>query len=103
MSKSDEQIERESRSKQAREARKSLPPTTRHGGGVADWANANADLLLQLVCKVGVEGGAVRYGYTRDGGAYSVGIYLGSDSKTYYCNDAEGINEQLKELLEYFG
>jgi len=54
------------------------------------------------VCAVAVEGGAVRFGYTRDGGAYSIGLYLGSDSKTYYCNDAEGINDQLRELIEYF-
>jgi hypothetical protein len=102
MSKSDEQIEREGRAKQATAAKKALPPASRKGDGVADWNNANAALLLQLVCKVAVEGGAVRYGYTRDGGAYSIGIYLGTDSKTYYCNEKEGINEKLEELAEYF-
>lgn len=102
MSKSDEQIERESSAKQARAAKKALPPTTRKGDGVADWQNADPNLVLRLVCRVAVQGGAVRYGYTRDGGAYSIGIYLGSDSKTYYCNEKEGIDEEIRQLLEYF-
>jgi hypothetical protein len=102
MSKSDEQIEQQDRKRQARATSKALPPTARKGGGVADWSNANADDVLRLVCTVGVEGGAVRFGYTRDGGAYSIGIYLGADSQTYYCNESEGINGKLAELIEYF-
>lgn len=102
MSKSDEQIERESSAKQRAALKKALPPTTRKGSGVADWANASSDVVLRLVCAVGVHGGAVRYGYTRDGGAYSIGIYLGAESETYYCNEKEGINEKLEELYDYF-
>lgn len=102
MSKSDAQIQRESDKRIAAAAKKALPTNSRKGGGVADWSNASPTLLAALVCAVAVEGGAVRFGYTRDGGAYSIGLYLGSDSKTYYCNDAEGIDEQLTELIEYF-
>jgi len=102
MSKSDEQIEKQDRSKQKAATTKGLPPDKRAGSGVADWANADPAIVLRLVCAVAVEGGAVRLGYTRDGGAYSIGIYLGSDSKTYYCNEAEGINEKLNELTGYF-
>jgi len=102
MSRSDAQIQRESDKRIAAAAKKALPPTTARGGGVADWANANEHLLFQLVCAVGVEGGAVRFGYTRDGGAYSIGIYLGPDSQTYYCNEKEGIDGKLAELIEHF-
>jgi len=102
MSKSDEQIEKRDNQNSKRAAGKALPPITGRGAAVADWANADLYSVLRLVCVVAVEGGAVRYGYTRDGGAYSIGIYLGSDSKTYYCNEAEGINEKLKELIGYF-
>jgi len=102
MSKSDEQIERESNKRIAAAAKKALPAATRKGDGVADWQNASPERLHRLVCLVGTEGGAVRFGYTRDGGAYSIGIYLGSDSKTYYCNDKEGIDEKLRELTDYF-
>lgn len=102
MSKSDEQIEKESTRKQTAASKKALPTGKRNGRAVADWAVANPALLLSLVCAVGMEGGAVRFGYTRDGGAYSIGLYLGSDSKTYYCNESEGIDEQLTELIEEF-
>jgi hypothetical protein len=102
MSKSDEQIERESTKKQQRATTKTLPASAGRRGGTADWANATPELVLRLVCVVGVAGGAVRLGYTRDGGAYSIGIYLGSDSKTYYCNEEDGINETVRELTEYF-
>jgi len=102
MGKSDEQIQRESTKRIERANKKALPTDTRKRGGIADWANADPALLLELVCKVGVEGGAVRYGYTRDGGAYSIGLYLGDDSKTYYCNEADGINDQIRELIEHF-
>jgi len=102
MSKSDEQIERESNRKIAAAAKKALPTNKRAGRGVADWSNANPENVMGLVCAVAVEGGAVRLGYTRDGGAYSIGLYLGQDSKTYYCNDAEGIDDFVRELKAEF-
>ena len=102
MSKSDEQIERESARKQKAAAKKALPTIGNKRGGSADWTGANAGLVLQLVCFVAHQGGAVRFGYTRDGGAYSVGIYMGEDSKTYYGNEGDGIDELLTELIEYF-
>jgi len=103
MSKPDEQIERESSKRIAVQAKKALPPHLSKGGGEADWKIADPVIAMELVCRVAVQGGAVRYGYTRDGGAYSIGLYIGQDSKTYYCNEAEGINEKLAELVEYFG
>jgi len=102
MSKSDAQIQRESDRKIATATKKALPPTSAKGTGVADWTNASADVVLRLVCVVAAEGGAVRLGYTRDGGAYSIGIYLGENSKTYYCNEKEGIDGKLAELIEHF-
>lgn len=102
MSKSDEQIEKQDKARAKRGSGKGLPSTSTRGGSTADWANADPTMVLELVCCVAREGGAIRYGYTRDGGAYSIGLYLGEDSKTYYCNEAEGINDQLKDLIEYF-
>lgn len=102
MSKSDEQLQKESTRRINADIKKALPPTTAKGGGVADWTNASAELVLKLVCLVATQGGAIRYGYTRDGGAYSIGIYLGQDSQTYYCNEKEGIDEKIRELTEHF-
>jgi len=102
MSKSDEQIQRESDKRIRAAAKKELPSTVRDAGNTADWAGATPEIVLRLVCAVSAVGGAVRFGYTRDGGAYSIGIYLGENSKTYYCNEAGGIDDELKELAEYF-
>jgi len=102
VARSDEQIERADKQRERRVAAKALPPTARKGGGVADWHNANPENVLRLVCVVAVSGGAVRFGYTRDGGAYSIGIYSGELSKTYYCNEKDGIDGTIKELIEYF-
>lgn len=102
MSKSDEQIERESNKRIARENAKALPAYFGKRSGAADWAGADAGRVMELVCAVAVQGGAVRFGYTRDGGAYSIGIYMGELSKTYYCNEKDGIDETIRELNEYF-
>jgi len=102
MSKSDAEIQAQSTRKIQAAAKKALPTNKRSGHGVADWANANPTLVLELVTVVGFQGGAVRYGYTKDGGAYSIGLYLGDQSKTYYCNESEGIDDTIKELIQYF-
>ena len=102
MSKSDEQINKESDQKIRTAQKKSLPESIKRGAAVADWDGADPTKVLRLVCVVGLQGGAVRYGYTRDGGAYSIGLYMGDKSKTIYCNEAEGINGTLEELIEYF-
>jgi hypothetical protein len=102
MGKSDEQLEAQDRKRESSAARKLLPGNKRPGGSVADWHNATPEQIHRLICAVTVAGGAVRFGYTRDGGAYSIGLYLGEDSKTYYCNEAEGIDEQLQELTDHF-
>lgn len=102
MGKTDEQLEKQDARRQGKVARKNLPQSLKGSGGTADWMNADPTLMLELVNVIANEGGAVRYGYTRDGGAYSIGIYLGDQSKTYYCNEAEGINETVRELIEYF-
>lgn len=102
MSKSDEQIQKESSRRIAREAAKAFPDFATRSRGIADWSNANPAVVLGLVCAVAAREGAVRYGYTRDGGAYSIGIYQGDLSKTYYCNEKDGIDEFLTELKTYF-
>ncbi len=102
MPRSDQEIQAESNRRIAKAVRAALPPAQRRGGEVADWEGADSKLIHQLVCAVATQNGAVRFGYTRDGGAYSIGLYLGDDSKTYYCNEKDGINEQLAELIEHF-
>lgn len=68
--------------------------------GPADWGCANAKSLIDLIQTVATKGGAVRLGYTRDGGAYSVGIYLDDDRETFYCRPSDDLDAFLDDLTE---
>lgn len=60
------------------------------------------DLLFTLIDKVTSRGGAVRFGYTRDGGAYAVGFYYGSESSTEYCRPNESLEDFMKYWIEFY-
>ena len=68
--------------------------------GSADWANVNPQLLSAVVAAVTVGGGAIRFGYTRDGGAFSVGLYGGGEPTTDYIRPTEDIEGYLAGVLE---
>lgn len=42
---------------------------------VADWGGANPALLAEVIQLIAARGGAVRFGYSSDGGAFCLGIY----------------------------
>lgn len=67
---------------------------------VADWQGVNADGILRAIAVVAYRGGALRFGYTRDGGAYAVGIYLGGDHFTEYIRPNEDIDGYLANLAD---
>jgi len=73
-----------------------------NGTGIADWETADAALLLRTVATVAATGGALRLGYTRDGGAYSVGIYGDGDPYTEYIRPSEDLDAFLRDVLESF-
>lgn len=66
----------------------------------ADWTSADGKLVVAVIGKIGSLGGAIRFGYTRDGGAYSVGLYLDDDSETFYFPPGQDINENLQAFLQ---
>lgn len=68
-------------------------------GGVADWTSADSTLVLQLIAAMAYTGGALRFGYTRDGGAYAIGVYGDGDPYTLYITPKEDLNEALKDLM----
>lgn len=67
-------------------------------GGDVDWCNAAPNSITLLIDAVTSRGGAIRFGYTRDGGAYACGFYYGSESVTKYCRPSEN----LEEFLDYW-
>lgn len=68
----------------------------------ADWANADPKYLLAVICCIALRGGAIRLGYTRDGGAYAIGIYGDGEPFTEYVKPSEDINDYLRGLYENY-
>jgi len=74
----------------------------RRGGDSADWAKADADVLRRAIVAAALRHGALRFGYTSDGGAYSIGIYGDGDPYTEYVRPSDDIDSFLTELAQYF-
>lgn len=76
-----------------------------HGGRTqpADWSTADPQLLCATVVAISHLGGAIRFGYTRDGGAYAVGIYGDGEYRNEYIRPDEDINDYLGECIEAWG
>lgn len=67
---------------------------------VADWVGVDIDLLQQVIATITATGGAVRFGYTRDGGAYSVGIYGDGKPFTEFCPADADVEGWIKGIID---
>lgn len=77
---------------------------TRGNGGAADWSTVDADTLQQTIVAVSMAGGAIRFGYTGDGGAYAIGIYGDGDKPyTEYLRPGENVEAFLVDVQTTFG
>lgn len=99
MGKSDEQLEAKSKSTKGPEGTGVRRRTTHRTGLSADWASVDGTLLSKAVAALADLGGALRLGYTRDGGAYAIGIYGDGDPFTEYVSPNDDIDEFLKGLI----
>lgn len=88
--------------RRAAEAKRKIRDRASTDGQVADWESADGSLMAKFVATVAVDGGAVRFGYTRDGGAYAIGIYGDGEPYTVYVSPKEDINDWLRESTEDF-
>jgi len=68
--------------------------------GSADWSECDGEVLRKAAAAVSKHGGAIRLGYTRDGGAYAIGIYGDGEPFTEYVPPSEDITEFMKGLIE---
>ena len=69
----------------------------------ADWGTAKPEELKSLIVAAARAGGAVRFGYTADQGAYALGIYGDGDTPyTEYVRPGEDLGEVLRNLTETF-
>lgn len=85
---------RESIARQQREHRR----RNRGNGEQADWATADASLLLECICRLSILGGALQFGYTRDGSAFAIRILGDGEPYTEYVRPAEDVNAYLRAL-----
>jgi len=68
----------------------------------ADWSEADGGLIIHLVEVVTKRQGAVRFGLSRDGGAYAVGLYDDGDNWTEYLSGSQSPDDWLRRLASEF-
>ena len=68
----------------------------------ADWEGIAGDLLQKAIGRITACGGAIRFGYTTDGGAYALGIYDGDERYTEYFRTGEECESYLEQLIENY-
>lgn len=91
------------KNEQEREGDGKRPRRRRQSRETADYAAANAELLQRAIASVALQGGALRLGYTSDGGAYAIGVYGDGDPYTDYVKPSENIDDYLADLAEAWG
>lgn len=65
----------------------------------ADWSTVDMAQLHETVVRVTGGGGAIRLGYTADGGAYAIGVYGdGSEPYTEYVRPGEDLDAILADI-----
>lgn len=74
----------------------------RGGTGKANWETVDRDLLVAAIVAAADSGGALRFGYSRDGGAYAVGIYGDGEPYTEFVRPSESMSDFLRELETLF-
>lgn len=73
------------------------------GSGQVSWMDVKAENIRELIDAVAQAGGAIRFGVSRDGGAYALGVYGdGPDTYGVYAADADGIEEHMFKLGAVF-
>jgi len=72
----------------------------RSSGDPANFLSCDYASILAIMGAFAEAGGAVRYGYTRDGGAYAIGVYMGDDYVTEYIRPNEDFLGAIVEIAE---
>lgn len=75
---------------------------TRTSTSVADWSSVDPELIVRAIATVAVTGGALRFGYTRDGGAYALGVMGDGAPYTLFVGPNEEIAVTLQDVIDGF-
>lgn len=71
-------------------------------GYVVSWRNVTSGVLIDTIQEVALAGGAIRLGFTRDGGAFAIGIYGDGEPYTVYCTPKENLDDVLRSIRDGF-
>lgn len=92
--------ERQGRQDTRRAKQKEQRARRRNAGGTADYEGVDWRPIVALTAALAKAGGAVRLGYTRDGGAYALGLYMGDDYATEYIRPSEDWETAIGEIAD---
>lgn len=67
-----------------------------------DWGRIDDQLLFKLIQEATTDDGAVKFGYSRDGGAYSLILYGASEPVKIYEHDDAMMTQTIINILEAY-
>lgn len=71
-------------------------------GTTWNWEDVDPGELCGLVTMVTNRGGAIRFGYSRDGHAGSIGVYYGEDRDTIYIRPGTAFQDAIRPIEKFF-
>jgi len=75
----------------------------RGNGEAAEWGSVDSTKLLAVIVAVTQHGYAIRFGYTKDGGAYAIGIIGDGEPFTEFVRPTEDVSLYLDGVLQDYG
>jgi hypothetical protein len=82
--------------------RKPSRTTRRRPIAIANWNDATPATLVRAIVAAASADGALRFGYSRDGGAFAIGVYGDGDPYTDFVGGNEPIDEYLEDYVKLF-
>ena len=73
------------------------------GNGLCSYSDIDSDILRRTVALVTAGGGAIMFGVTSDGGAFSVVVLHDQQKLKEYPHTPEELSDLLEQLSEQFG
>ncbi len=103
---SDQRAAKPRNSSKAREANTGVQRRIRNSrrgmGDVADWMNANSELVIKAISKISAKQCAIQFGLTRDGGSYVIRIVGDGEPYNEFVRPTEDLDLYLEGLIEDF-
>lgn len=68
----------------------------------ADWREVNSELLKDCISTVTATGCAIRFGYSRDRGAFAIGIVGDGEPYTIWAGSIDELDIKMEKLMQSF-